>query len=315
MPLPHTPRPYSYDIMEFGAAMDVDIKLPYNTLEHARPAIQVIQLVEMEGPPPRRALPPASSSASSSSPSSSSAPSSDEECDEDGEGDEEYCSSDDADDEGIKKDDYDDAYSPLESSTETYARRMKRILAWREDFSASLQVEVYPPTATRKRSAPNDDATPSRASKRSRHTPSPAPSASVPPSASPSTRVSATPSICISSLSPPHNDTTPPTSLAPSGSTPALPVSGPTLAAPTPTLSRHASLPSRFLALPTSSTLSRHTSVGSHQSPRTMEYTHTCSACEARFSSRRAFRAHANLDTDGACGAAVAYAFEPVGAR
>lgn len=110
--------------------------------------VQIIQLVEGPPPPPRRITSvigdgqasSSSSYASSSEYSSSSA--SDEEEDDDEEDEESACSSycsSDLPPEQLSSPHYDDSSAPRSDPfSETHSIRMKRILAWRENFSTHL---------------------------------------------------------------------------------------------------------------------------------------------------------------------------------
>ncbi len=90
--------------------------------------VQIIQLVE--GPPPPRHLASVITSSSSYASSSVYSESDDEEM-EDEEVCESYCSSEE-----------EEIQDPRTSSTDTYSLRMKRILAWRENFSAHLSATL-----------------------------------------------------------------------------------------------------------------------------------------------------------------------------
>lgn len=102
----------------------------------------VIQLVEVSPPPPRRISSVInSSSAASSSYSSASSSSFDEDDEEEIEVEEEeesicssYCSSDDYAPESLEA----QAFNPTDSDSGAFARRMKRILLWRENSEAPL---------------------------------------------------------------------------------------------------------------------------------------------------------------------------------
>lgn len=83
-------------------------------------ALQTIQLVEAT-PPPRFPASPSSSCASDDDDND------DDDDDEEEESCESYCSSEEADD-----------CDPRTYSADTYASRMKRILAWRDNFSVQM---------------------------------------------------------------------------------------------------------------------------------------------------------------------------------
>lgn len=137
---------FSYDLNSMHLPQDIIVddhpKLSSPHLYYRQPhTVQIIQLVECDAPPPRLGSPINDSSASSSS-------SNDDSSTDSLEDDEEsacssYCSSD------LPPEETDAAESELkqtyraEASTETYSIRMKRILAWRENFSAQLSATLY----------------------------------------------------------------------------------------------------------------------------------------------------------------------------
>ncbi|KAJ7588255.1 hypothetical protein C8J56DRAFT_941231 [Mycena floridula] len=129
--------------------------------------VQIIQLVEGPPPPPRRPILDLNESFSLDSSSQCSSSS-----EEESEASSSYCSS-----EGPAEDaalDKEQAFQP-EASPDTYSLRMKRILAWRENFSAHLGATMSEPslssTLKRKLQCDEDAAesdVSSRSSKRSR---------------------------------------------------------------------------------------------------------------------------------------------------
>ncbi|EKM82216.1 hypothetical protein AGABI1DRAFT_55411 [Agaricus bisporus var. burnettii JB137-S8] len=119
--------------------------------------VQIIQLVEAPAPPQRNlgsAIDSSYCSSSSYSESSSLASEEEEEvvC-------ESYCSSDD-----------EEVQDTRSCPPDTYSLRMKRILSWRENFSAHLSATLSEPTlpSSLKRKLSLDDDTASQTSKRSR---------------------------------------------------------------------------------------------------------------------------------------------------
>ncbi|KAF9451165.1 hypothetical protein P691DRAFT_663864 [Macrolepiota fuliginosa MF-IS2] len=131
---------------------------------HQPHTVQIIQLVE--GPPPPRNLPSFIDSSSSYVSSSACSDSWYDDGDDDVEEEEEeevcesYCSSEE-----------EEVHDQPTSPTDTYSLRMKRILAWRENFSAHLSATLSEPTLPsslkRKLSLDEDDMA-SQSSKRSR---------------------------------------------------------------------------------------------------------------------------------------------------
>ncbi|KAJ3867341.1 hypothetical protein EV359DRAFT_78669 [Lentinula novae-zelandiae] len=127
---------------------DVDRKFNATHLYYQPHAVQIIQLVECS--PPARILSP-ESFASSSGSSSSYCSEEESECSS-------YCSSVEPLAENSSPAFVHDEPSPL---SETYNIRMKRILAWREDFSSHLSTTMSDPNIAsslkRKMSANSDD--------------------------------------------------------------------------------------------------------------------------------------------------------------
>lgn len=143
---------------------DVDAKFNATHLYYQKPdTVQIIQLVECS-PPPRRIVSAESSYASSSYASSSycSEEADESECSS-------YCSS-------VEPSVVQDCSpQPLQNeqteSSEAYSVRMKRILAWREDFCSHLSTTLSDSSFSslkRKISAQPDDDVTSHTSKRSR---------------------------------------------------------------------------------------------------------------------------------------------------
>lgn len=108
--------------------------------------VQIIQLVEGPPPPPRRITASVIDDSSASSYSSEYSDSSSFVSDEDDEEEESvcssYCSSDDELPLELPQSEESTVLLPAESSTESYSIRMKRILAWRENFSAALSTTL-----------------------------------------------------------------------------------------------------------------------------------------------------------------------------
>jgi hypothetical protein len=123
---------------------DVDAKFNATRLCCQTPAVQIIQLVECT-PPPRRIISPESLYASSSSAPTSSSSCSEEE-EEEEEEDESECSSYCSSEEPVAGAEYSSPQSA--PSADTYNIRMKRILAWREDFSSHLSSTLSDPSIT-----------------------------------------------------------------------------------------------------------------------------------------------------------------------
>ncbi|KIK55245.1 hypothetical protein GYMLUDRAFT_248849 [Collybiopsis luxurians FD-317 M1] len=134
------------------AVDDVDAKFNATHLYYQKPhAVQIIQLVEC-APPPRRIVSPESLCSSSYA---SSSYCSEEEDEEDESECSSYCSS----AEPVAQ----ESCSPqlASSQSETYSLRMKRILAWREDFSSHLSTTLsdssIPSSLKRKMSINSDE--------------------------------------------------------------------------------------------------------------------------------------------------------------
>ncbi|THU88076.1 hypothetical protein K435DRAFT_842317 [Dendrothele bispora CBS 962.96] len=149
----------------------VDEKLSATHLYcHQQHTVQIIQLVEAP-PPPRRVL---NNDSYYSSSSSSDYSESEEDVDED-EDCSSYCSSED-DAEAMPSPQQQLHSKPISldasSSTETYSIRMKRILAWRENFSAHMSATLSEPSLStslkRKINIDDHDDAMSHSSKRSR---------------------------------------------------------------------------------------------------------------------------------------------------
>jgi len=115
---------------------DVDAKLNATHLYcHQQHTVQIIQLVEGP-PPPRRILDTNSYYSSSSSDYSSSEEEDDEEdCSS-------YCSSEEEAEVQPPQPHPKSISLDISSSSETYSIRMKRILAWRENFSAHMSATL-----------------------------------------------------------------------------------------------------------------------------------------------------------------------------
>ncbi|KXN83959.1 hypothetical protein AN958_00603 [Leucoagaricus sp. SymC.cos] len=150
-------------------ALDAHHYLPQDKFDdsklyvHQQHTVQIIQLVEGPPPPPRNL---ASAFDSSSSYVSSSAYSESWESDEDDQQEEQeevcesYCSS--------EEEEIQDQHT---STSDTYSLRMKRILAWRENFSAHLSATLSEPTlpsSLKRKLSLDDDDIASQSSKRSR---------------------------------------------------------------------------------------------------------------------------------------------------
>ncbi|KAJ3718684.1 hypothetical protein C8R42DRAFT_697251 [Lentinula raphanica] len=138
---------------------DVDRKFNATHLYYKPHAVQIIQLVECS-PPPQTLSP--DSFASSSSGASSSYCSDEEEESECSS----YCSSE---EDIIEQNSPDWVHD--QSSSDTYNLRMKRILAWREDFSSHLSTTMISDSTLKRKmpgSSNDDDDALSRMSKRSR---------------------------------------------------------------------------------------------------------------------------------------------------
>ncbi|KAJ3893875.1 hypothetical protein GG344DRAFT_74580 [Lentinula edodes] len=140
---------------------DVDRKFNATHLYYKPHAVQIIQLVECS--PPARILSPESFASSSSGASSSYCSEEESECSS-------YCSS-------VEplagKSSPAFVHDEPSSLSETYNIRMKRILAWREDFSSHLSTTMSDPTisSSLKRKMPvnsDDNDAISHTSKRSR---------------------------------------------------------------------------------------------------------------------------------------------------
>ncbi|KAF5360081.1 hypothetical protein D9758_007577 [Tetrapyrgos nigripes] len=143
---------------------DVDAKLNATHLFcHQQHSVQIIQLVEGP-PPPRRVIDTNSYYSASSSDYSS-----DEEDEEDEEDCSSYCSSED--DAEVQTPPQQTISLDVSPSADTYSLRMKRILAWRENFSAHMSATLSEPCLSsslkRKINVDHDD-TMSHSSKRSR---------------------------------------------------------------------------------------------------------------------------------------------------
>ncbi|KAM6496669.1 hypothetical protein JOM56_007142 [Amanita muscaria] len=128
-------------------------------------SLQIIQLVECSAPPPRQILSAPSDGISAASSSSSSYDSSECTSEED-EICSSYCSSD------LPPEEFEDPIVDVHNSPapEIGDVRMKRVLAWRENFSSAMSAALFD-SAPLKRKFPGDhdeDDTMSRSSKRSR---------------------------------------------------------------------------------------------------------------------------------------------------
>ncbi|EAU89976.2 hypothetical protein CC1G_05892 [Coprinopsis cinerea okayama7 len=143
-------------------------------------SLQIIQLTEEPAPPPRKISSYSSSMASSSSQSywsssaytSSACSDDDDDEDEDDEDCSSYCSSDLPPEDCDMAADDDSRPSSSVASPDTYSLRMKRILAWREDFYAQIGAslsETSLPSLKRKLEVDQDEEDSiSQSSKRSR---------------------------------------------------------------------------------------------------------------------------------------------------
>lgn len=138
---------FSYDLntmrLPSDIIVDVHPKLSSPHLYYRQPhTVQIIQLVECDAPPPRLGSPINDSSASSSSSNDYSSDDSESLEDDEESACSSYCSSDLPPEEtDAAESEHKQAYR-AEASTETYSIRMKRILAWRENFSAQLSATL-----------------------------------------------------------------------------------------------------------------------------------------------------------------------------
>ncbi|KAF5362025.1 hypothetical protein D9756_002744 [Leucocoprinus leucothites] len=165
-------QPHNYLSTIADDKFDVDGSLSYVPVQQHQQhhTVQIIQLVEGPPPPPRNIASAFAASSSSYVSSSTYSESWDDEQEEECEGDEEeeevcesYCSSEAAEDLN-----YCDQRS---SATDTYSLRMKRILAWRENFSAQISATLSEPTlpsSLKRKLSLDDDDIASQSSKRSR---------------------------------------------------------------------------------------------------------------------------------------------------